>query len=180
MKIRTLLLALIALGVASEARAQFDAPAFLPPRPGDDVGVYLSDVADFGIQGIWRQRGNLNLGLRLGYIDGYSGGALSVGVETWGMVLNAGEELPVDVGWTLAGGGVFGDNNSIEIPAGITIGRVVQLETLTLQPYAHPRVALFFFTDAPDDSDDVELEVLFDLGIEAVLNEDFKLRFAAT
>ncbi|MFP4622909.1 MAG: hypothetical protein ACLFRX_01895 [Gemmatimonadota bacterium] len=179
MKLRMVGLALVALLGASEARAQWDAPAFLPPRPGDDIGIYLSDIADFGIQGIWRQHGNLNLGVRAGYIDTAGDGIVLVGVETWGLIYSAPRELPVDVTWTLGAGATFDGGTLLEIPLGLSIGRVVPLEALTLQLYGHPRLGLFIYSNAADDLE-MEFDGLFDLGAEAVLNENLKLRLAAT
>lgn len=177
---RAIAVILLSLVMASEARAQYDTPSFLPPRPGDDIGIYLSDIegADFGLQGIWRQGGNLNLGLRLGYIDfRRDDGAIVVGAESWGLLARADNQLPVDVAWTLGVGATFNDHTVLEVPLGLTIGRVLQLDALTLQPYAHPRIALFI---APDSNDEVDLEALFDLGVDAVVSDSWKLRVGAT
>lgn len=179
MMTRAIAVILISLFMASEARAQYDTPSFLPPRPGDDIGIYLSDIegADFSLQGIWRQGGNLNLGVRLGYIDFRNDGAIVVAAESWGLVARAGNQLPVDLAWTLGVGAAFDDDTVLEVPLGLTIGRVLQLDALTLQPYAHPRIALFI---APDANDEVRLRGLFDLGVDAVVSDSWKLRVGAT
>lgn len=180
MKIRTLAMALAALLLASSARAQvaWDAPSFMPPRPGDDIGVYLSDRGDFGIEGIWRQQGNLNLGLRLGYIDTTLDGIITVGAETWDMLAPAGTMLPVDVGWTLGVGAAFNGGTTLGVPVGLTFGAPVVVGQLTLQPYLHPRLGVFVHSVAGDTQ--LDLEGLFDLGVDAVLNENLKLRLGAT
>lgn len=177
--IRHLSATLAALAIATPLQAQFDTPSFLPPRPGDDVGVYLSDVgnADWAIQGIWRQGGNMNLGLRVGYIDIGEDGAVVVGAETWDLLIAAGNELPVDVSWTLGAGAAFNGGTLLEVPAGITIGRVLELDPMTIQVYAHPRIALFI---EPDAEDELSIDGLFDIGADAVLNENLKLRLGAT
>lgn len=177
--IRILAAVLASLIIVSDARAQFDTPSFLPPRPGDDIGIYLTDGgnADFGIQGIWRQRGNLNLGVRVGYLDLGPDGAVVVGVDLWDLLAEAGSQFPVDVAWTLGAGAAFNGGTLLEIPAGLTIGRVIQWEALTLQPYAHPRLALFVESG---EGDEVSLEGLFDIGADAVLNENLKLRIGVT
>jgi hypothetical protein len=180
MKMRSILMVLVALGIASEANAQWQEPTFLPPRPGDDIGIYLSDIADFGIQGIWRQQGNLNLGLRLGYIDTAGDGIVTVGVETWDLLVDAGPDFPLDVAWTLGAGAGFNGGTVIQIPVGLTIGRTLPLETVAFQIYGHPRLGLFIYPDAPEGVDELELEGLFDLGVDALLNENIKLRFGAT
>lgn len=180
MKIRMLVLILGAVLTASSVRAQeaWDAPAFMPPRPGDDIGVYLSDIGDFGIQGIWRQTGNLNLGLRLGYIDTPGDGIILVGAETWDLVVAAGNALPVDVAWTLGAGAAFNGATVFEVPLGLNFGLPVDLDRLRLQLYAHPRLGLFAVSVADDTN--LDLDALLDLGLEAVLNQNLKLRLAAT
>lgn len=178
MRINGLLIALVALGMATEARAQWDAPSFMPPRPGDDVGIYLTDYVDFGIHGIWRQQGNLNLGLRLGYIDGFGDGALAVGAESWDLMVEGGADFPVDVGWTLGAGAVFNGGTRVEIPVGLTLGRVLDLDPVSLQVYGHPRLGLFIAPEAAND--EVALKALFDLGVDAMLQENLKLRIGAT
>lgn len=176
MKLRSFVLILGILLIPSSARAQvaWDAPSFMPPRPGDDIGIYLSDARNFGIQGIWRQVGNLNLGLRLGYIDTRSDGIITVGAETWDLLVAAGGALPVDLAWTLGAGAAFNGGTTLEIPLGLTFGLPVNLDRLRLQFYAHPRLGLFVHSVA--DESDLDLEGLFDIGMDAILNEDLKLR----
>lgn len=180
MKIRTLAMVGTALLIASSARAQlaWDAPSFMPPRPGDDIGVYLNDVDNFGIQGIWRQGGNLNLGLRIGYIDRIGDGIIQVGVESWDLLVAAGDALPVDLAWTLGAGASFNGATSLEVPLGLTFGLPVDLDFVSLQVYAHPRLGIFVHSVA--DNTNLDLDVLFDLGVDAALNENFKLRLGAT
>ena len=178
---KTMILAAAALAVASGADAQiWDAPSFLPPRPGEDVGVYLTQPnnADYGIQGIWRQHGNLNLGVRVGYVDTGAGGAVIAGAEAWGPLFSAGADLPVDVTWTLGAGGAFGDFTTVSVPVGVTIGRALVLSPLTFQVYGHPRLALVAV--AVGDGTNVDLEGLFDLGADLHINEDWKARLGFT
>jgi hypothetical protein len=180
MRIRTILIALTALGIAGGARAQaFDVPSFMPPRPGDDIGGYISTQGDFGIQGIWRQRGSLNLGLRLGFID-YDApdDAITVGAETWGPIVSAGPEFPLDVSWTLGLGAGFNGGTLFEVPFGVSMGRTLDAGTIPIQVYGHPRLALVHFSS--DQFDDTDLDVLFDLGADFHLSPDWKLRVGAT
>lgn len=180
MNTRIVLIAAAALAMAGEAQAQWDAPSFLPPRPGEDIGIYLTnpDGADFGIQGIWRQRGNLNLGVRVGFVDYGPDAALLAAAETWGAIFDAGAELPVDVSWTLGAGGIFGDATLIEVPVGITIGRAFVLTPLTFQVYGHPRLALL--VGAAGNQTESELDGLFDLGADLHLGENWKVRLGVT
>ncbi|HUG40020.1 MAG TPA: hypothetical protein VMM12_06035 [Longimicrobiales bacterium] len=181
MNAKTVLMVAAALGVASGASAQvWDAPSFLPPRPGEDVGVYVTwpDGANFGIQGIWRQHGNLNLGVRVGYLDRAIDGAFLVGAETWGGLVDAGRDFPVDVSWTLGAGATFGDFTVFSIPVGVSIGRALVLSPLTFQLYGHPRLAVVVASAGNNTTTD--LEGLIDLGADLHLNPDWKLRLGVT
>ena len=60
---------------ASAQQIAWDAPSFFSPRPMDDIGLYVGRSnlgSDFNVTGlslIWRQSGNLNLGVRAGVGD---------------------------------------------------------------------------------------------------------------
>jgi hypothetical protein len=169
----------VALAVGSDASAQWSAPSFLPPRPGDDVGVYLSTFENFGVQGIWRQHGNLNLGVRAGWIDSPDRGGVVAAFETWGLLVEAGQGLPADLAWTLGAGAVFDGGTSLEVPAGISVGRGLRVGPALAQVYAHPRFALIVRTGA-EDEDETTVGGLFDLGAEVALDQRLKIRAAAT
>lgn len=182
MTARKLLIAAAALLVASGAEGQivWDAPSFLPPRPGEDIGVYLTqpDGADWGIQGIWRQHGNLNLGVRFGYLDAPGDGAFLAAGETWGGLVDAGADFPVDVSWTLGLGALFGDGTVFSLPAGLSIGRALVLSPLTFQVYAHPRLALVAWS--VNDNTETDIEGFFDIGADLHLDPDWKVRLGVT
>lgn len=181
MRAKTLLITTAALAVAAGAQAQvWDAPSFMPPRPGDDIGIYLTepDLADFVVQGIWRQRGNLNLGVRVGFADQGADGAFQAGAETWGALTSAGPDFPVDVTWTLGAGATFGNATVLSIPLGLSIGRTVAMEPLTLQFYAHPRLALI--ATAVDNDTRTDFDGLFDIGADLHLNPAWKVRVGVT
>jgi hypothetical protein len=175
-------LALAGFGFAGSAGAQaFDVPSFLPPRPGDDIGVYLSTIGDFGIEGIWRQQGNLNLGLRLGYVDYDSpvrDGAVTVGAESWGLIKAADYSFPLDVSWTAGLGAGFNGGTLLEVPVGLSLGRTFDGGSIPIQLYGHPRIALFVFSN--DAGDDTDLEFLFDLGADFMFSPSWKLRVGAS
>lgn len=180
MNIRAMLVTAVALAVATPAVGQvWNAPSFMPPAPGDDIGLYLTDAqgVDLGLHGIWRQQGNLNLGVRVGFLDGNADDLIVVGFETWDRLFTT-AELPVDVSWTLGAGAAFNGGVELGIPLGVSIGRVFDLGGLALQPYAHPRLALVF--TSVNDQTDTDLDGLFDLGADVYLGPDWKLRLGAT
>lgn len=181
MKIRAVLIMVAATAVATPVSGQaWGSPTFLPPSPGDDIGLYLTDMdgVDLGFQGIWRQQGNLNLGLRVGFLDTNLGDDLiTVGVETWDRILQN-SDLPVDVAWTLGAGAAFGDGTFIGIPVGLTIGRVIDLDGIAFQLYGHPRLSVEIASF--NDNTDTDLDGLFDLGADVYLGDAWKLRLGAT
>lgn len=179
MRNRALVALCAALLFATEAGAQWSAPSFLPPRPGDDIGVYVSSIENFGIQGIWRQQGNLNLGVRLGWIDSDVRGGLVTAAESWGLLFHAGQGLPIDVAWTAGVGAVFNDGTSMEVPVGLTAGRLITTVPVSIQLYAHPRLALILVS-GDDQPDETELRGLVDLGADVVTAGGLKFRVGAT
>jgi hypothetical protein len=185
MNLRALALAGLALAgltlcSATDARAQWSAPAFLPPHPGDDIGIYVSSVGNFGIQGIWRQHGNLNLGVRGGYIDSDTHGGVVVAAESWGLLFRAGQGLPVDAAWTVGAGAVFNSGTWLEVPVGLSIGWTVPLAGLAVQFYGHPRLALVVIAGDDEVEDATEAAGLFDLGADVATTGGLKLRLSTT
>jgi hypothetical protein len=182
MRARTWAIAIVALVGAAEARAQMDAPSFLAPRTGDDIGVYIIDPgdADLGVQGIWRQRGGLNVGVRAGYLDLGEESLVTVGAESWALVKGASDDFPVDVSVTFGAGVTFNGGTTGEAPMGLSIGRTANLGPIELQFYGHPRAALLFHVDVPEDQDELEFDARVDVGIDLVLVNALKLRVGAT
>jgi hypothetical protein len=174
--LRATISVVLSLILATGASAQWSAPSYMPPRPGEDIGVYLASVDGLSIQGIWRQHGNLNLGVRIGYMEGHGG--LVTAAETWGRLFTGGVDFPVDVTWTLGAGAVFGDGTSAEVPVGLSVGRGFRFHPFTVQLYGHPRLALVVRDGA--QGDDTEFSGLFDLGLDVMTERGMTLRFGTT
>ncbi|HUE77272.1 MAG TPA: hypothetical protein VMM83_04965 [Longimicrobiales bacterium] len=180
MRVKTLLITTAALAVTTGAQAQvWDAPSFMPPRPGEDIGIYISepDGADLVVQGIWRQHGNLNLGVRVGFADQGADGAFQAAAETWGEIMSVGPDFPVDVSWTLGAGATFGDVTLLSVPLGLSIGRTLRTP-LPIQVYGHPRLALI--VASVNNNTATDLDGLFDLGADLHLTSDWKARLGVT
>ena len=169
-------------GSAGQAAAQpWDVPSFFSPRPGEDIGIYVVDMDgtdDLGIVGIWRQEGNLNLGVRAGVLDGDH---ISLGAEFYGPI--RGVNAPIYMSWLLGVGGTFNGATWLRIPAGVSIGTIFDAGSLDIMPYLHPRVALDYVSwDAPEGVDDSDSELNFDLdlGADISLGPQWVFRFGAT
>jgi hypothetical protein len=172
-------LALGAAFVAGTAQAQVFSLPFMSPTPSNDVGVYVSDVGDLGIEGVWRRqsRGG-NLGIRAGYAD-LADGALMLGLESRSPVVLAG--APIGLAFTAAGQGLVGDGvTRLGGQVGFTAGQAIRATTFTVTPYIHPRLAVIAYLDdaegVDDENDEVELDVLADIGADFDLGSGVSLR----
>lgn len=169
-------------GWSGQGAAQpWDVPSFFSPRPGEDIGLYIIDEDgrdDLGIVGIWRQEGNLNLGVRVGVLDD---DRFSAGAEFYGPI--RGVRAPVYMSWLVGLGGTFNGATWLRIPAGVSIGTIVDAGSLEIMPYVHPRVAFDYISfDAPEGVDDSDSDLNFDvdLGADISLGSQFVFRFGAS
>ena len=175
------LMGLLATSAGQVAAQPWDVPSFFSPRPGEDIGIYVMDVDgadDIGVMGIWRQEGNLNLGVRAGVLDGDH---ISLGAEFYGPI--RGVNAPIYLSWLLGFGGTFNGATWLRIPAGVSIGTIFDAGSLDIMPYLHPRVALDYVSfDAPEGVDDSRSELHFDLdlGADISLGPQWVFRFGAS
>lgn len=162
--------ALAAVLFAVQAQAQVFSPPFMSPTPSSDFGVYVSDIGDLGIEGIWRRpsRGGSDLGLRAGYAD-VGDGALMLGLEVRNPVILAG--APIGLAFTAGGQGLIGDGVAgFGGQVGFTAGQALPGGGFTVTPYIHPRLAV---VSDLDDEDTVEDESELDIDVRADLGADF-------
>lgn len=174
---RSSVIALLALAAhAAPAAAQaWDTPSFLPPRPGDNIGVYVTNQQDFGIHAIWRSGG---LGVRGGWVSGPNRNAFLVGAEAFTRLLATEAGYPLDFALTIGGGGTFTDLTIIRLVGGASAGLMLPLAGFVVQPYAHPRLA--FDIEAEGDNLRTRFSVPVDLGADLGIGESLTFRFGAT
>ncbi|MGQ0561135.1 MAG: hypothetical protein ACT443_04580 [Gemmatimonadota bacterium] len=190
MMLRSLSVALIGLPLfASAAAAQvgWDAPTFFSPRPMDDVGIYVfktnADALDdpTGLKLIWRQSGNLNLGVHAGTGDlDDAGDAILLGAELYGPLSSMSASTGLFISWGLGAGAVFGDDYiDLSIPLGVSIGLNLGSGGFSILPYVHPRVS--FDVSSFDDRfgnehTDTNIGLEIDVGVDLNLGERLILR----
>lgn len=192
MKLRIILTALTAMAAGAPASAQirsvinWDAPMFFAPRPSDDLGLYvvksdgsLDDAT--GLQAIWRQTGNLNLGVRAGVGDlSNAGNTILLGAELMGGLNSLAPGAGIDISWNLGAGAVFGDGYTVfSVPFGASVGLRLGSGSVQVAPYVHPRVSLDVV--AVDDANGDEVTntdgaFALDLGADVNLGQRFILR----
>lgn len=190
MKIREVVVAAALSGVmvTGAAAQSWESPTYFAPMLHDDIGLYLVDtegVSSVGMTGIWRQSGNLNLGVRGGVAPGTFDWLL--GVELYGP-LDLGPTSPVLLAWIVGAGGAFGggsegaDLTAVRIPAGVSIGLNLDAGGTTIVPYVHPRAAfdLRIASSNGDEDTDSDVNVDVDLGADVLLGERFIFRGGIT
>ena len=196
---RSLLAVITLLGTAQGASAQkWDAPLFFSPGPHDELGAYFvsSDRCcgldnSNGLKLIWRQSGNLNLGVQAGTGDlSNIGESILIGAELYGP-LNMIQTSGLSLSWSLGIGGAFGSDDESElsyidfsVPLGVSIGMRLGSGGTTITPFAHPRISYDVVAITDDITDDEEtfsdIGFAADLGAEVSLGQRFIIRAAYT
>ena len=193
---RSLIIGIIAapLLVAPAHAQSWDTPEFYSPKPMDDLGLYyVHNTEEFfsakhgtyepnGLKVIWRQTGNINLGLQGGFGDLKDlGGAILLGAEA-GKSLSSLSANGLAAAWSLGAGAVFGSHYvDLAIPLGVSIG--LNLGS-GFTPYVHPRVSFDLASvdnaigSGSTTTTDVGLAV--DLGVELNLGQTLLARAAYT
>jgi hypothetical protein len=167
-----LVVALLSLsGTAVEA--QVFTPTFQSPQRGGDTGVYLNGgPGDFSLEGIWRRNlGNYDLGFR-GGVAGGRDPLLLVGAEFRTPVRFP--EAPVIAAITGGVQGVVGGGGGAGFQGGMTLGYPLADGQLAAVPYIHPRIGL---VNRIGGGDELDLDVLLDLGVDVTLQQNFVFRF---
>lgn len=187
-------------GTAGAASAQrWDAPLFFSPGPHDELGLYYvrsdrdSDIGDFGdangLKVIWRQSGNLNLGVHVGTGDLEEiGESILVGAEFSGALSSLTASTGLRMGWHGGIGAAFGDLGEdaeyidFSVPVGVSIGFRLGSGNMVLVPFVHPRASLDVVAVTINDVEETDTEFNFaaDLGAEFNLGQRFLLRGAFT
>jgi hypothetical protein len=173
-------LSLAAALFAGDAQAQVFSLPFQSPIPANDFGVYVSDIGDVAVEGIWRRpsRGGADIGIRAGYAD-LGDGALMVGLETRSPVVLAG--APIGLAFTAAGQGIIGEGTTLlGGQVGFSAGQRIPAGNFSVTPFIHPRLALVANLadddDGIDDDNEVELDVRADVGADLDFAAGFSLR----
>lgn len=175
---------MIVLAAARPAAGQaWDAPSFMPSHPVDELGVFVLDppFSDIGVMGLWRQSGDLGLGVRAGLLDReFDGTAFVVGSEFFTPLLRATRGSPLEALLVLGAGATFEEGILARLPLGVSIG--ARLENAAgeaaITPYVHPRVGLEILAD--DDDSVTEVAFMVDFGLDVQVTRAVTVRAAYT
>lgn len=190
--VTTALLLATATGASAQ---QWDAPLFFSPRPMDDLGLYYinSDRSGFdnanGLKLIWRQSGNLNLGVHVGTGDlSAIGESILVGGEFYGPLMSLAASTGLAMNWSIGLGAAFGeiegtgtDYVDFSIPVGVSIGLRLGAGGMNITPFVHPRASFDVVAITPEGGEeDTETDFAFaaDIGAEVSLGQRLLLRGA--
>jgi len=180
---RSLMIGILAAPLlATNGHAQtWDAPMFFGPKPMDDIGLYYfrspfgsRDVN--GLKAIWRQSGNINLGVQAGVGDLEDiGQTILVGGEFYNPLKGMSQSTGLAMSWALGAGATFGSHYiDLSIPLGVSIGlNLGSGSGFGLVPYVHPRASLDVssFDDPITDKEVTKTN----LGLEVDLGADVSL-----
>lgn len=166
------------LGAAPATGQGWDVPSFFAPRQADDIGVYAvkpDGSAGAGFAVIWRQSGNINLGVRGGLADG---GHVQLGAEFFGPLNLGAPGAALQFSWIVGGGATFNDATLLRIPLGVSAGMELGTGGMRITPYVHPRVALSVLAyDTPGgERTDTDVGFDIDVGADASIGESLVLR----
>lgn len=178
---------LCAVTGSSAQLASWDAPMFFAPRPMDDLGLYVTRTDQAfgnatGLMGIWRQSGNLNLGVRAGVGDlDDAGNSLLVGAELYGGLNSLLPGSGIAISWNLGAGATFGDEYTFfTVPFGASFGLNLGSGSVSVSPYVHPRISLDILAVGSGQNEDTSTDgaVAVDLGADVNLGPKWVLRAA--
>ncbi|HET9441278.1 MAG TPA: hypothetical protein VFO52_13970 [Longimicrobiales bacterium] len=157
----------------------------------DDLGLYYVnsdrccgfDNAN-GLKLIWRQSGNLNLGVHFGTGDIENiGESILIGAELYGGLPGLASSSGLAMAWSLGLGAAFGDVEGVDyidfsVPVGVSVGIPINAGGATILPYIHPRVSLDVVSVTVNDQEDTDTDVGFavDIGADVNLGQSLILR----
>jgi hypothetical protein len=190
---RSLILMIVALPLfAQTGRAQkWDSPMFYSPKPMDELGVYVVSTHDplfpynpTGLKAIWRQTGNINLGVQAGVGDLKDvGDALMVGVE-FGNTFKTARGSSLIAAWDLAAGASFGHHYvDMSVPLGVSVGLNLGGPNGGFTPFVNPRVSFDLVSVTPTGGTEhnyTSVGLAADLGAELQLGQQLIVRGAYT
>ncbi|MGH7504077.1 MAG: hypothetical protein ACRELX_00425 [Longimicrobiales bacterium] len=187
MHARTGILAFALAAVAGPLEAQaWDTPSFFAPRAHDDVGAYIikPESGDVGVIAMWRQSGNINLGVRGGIGGDSDGRIILLGAELYGPLPLTTTGLPLLLAWNTGIGAGFDGVTNLRIPLGVSVGvELGQGTGVSFLPYVHPRATfdLSAFERANGEEEtETEFNFEIDIGADIQLGERWLLRAGAS
>lgn len=172
---------------ASDGQAQAWAyPSFQPPTltPREfNFGIADAGKAGTSILFQWREgfapRSQFSLDIGVGDPDARGAdNVLFLGGQYAYQIAKASADVPLDFLLTAGAGFAFGNNTTLRVPVGVSIGHRFPLDgTVALTPYVHPRMSLDFCGGC--NGDESQIGISFDVGANLELTRVLAIRGTA-
>jgi hypothetical protein len=182
---RTIVVALLTAALAAPASAQiaWESPALISPVAPSGLSLFLIEAAggELGALATYRREaGPVGYGFRFAIAD--EGGvdsdvAIAGGIDISGFLARAVEGSEVDLVWWSGAGLGVGNETLVTIPLGLIVGWSGSGGDVVISPYGGGHVTLDI---ASGGGDNVDLDLVADLGLDLVLPSGWLLRFGAT
>ena len=161
----------------------WESPALISPAAPSGISLFLIEAAggELGALATYRAAaGPVGYGFRLAVAD--EGGpegdvAIAGGVDVSGYLSRAVEGSEVDLIWWSGGGVGIGSETLVTIPLGLILGWSGQGGDVVLSPYGGGHINLDIVSG---EGDNVDLDLVGDLGLDLVLPSGWLIRFGAT
>ena len=168
------------------AQVAWESSMMMGPGTSGGLSLLLLDGAgarNVGFLGIWRPGPSPGgMGIRGGVAEDVTGElAIFGGVDFSDGLARHSQDFPLDLMW-LAGAGASVSNGEvmIQIPGGVSMGRVIRNDRLQFTPYVAPRLILDVFLGDERAGEDLDLSVAVDLGFDIAFASSWTLRFGST
>lgn len=184
--------AFLAVPMSGAAQVAWDSPFHMGSGLTDGLGIHLVNFdfpGDDGLGAMLTWRGNPvpgGLGVRVGLAEGFDGDLAGFGgVDFSGYLVQQDADFPMDLTWGLGAGVGVGDFALFSFPATLVLGRGFDADGVRFIPYIGPRVVLDAYAGRDDpppgvERDDLDLDIVMDLGTDIVVSPDLAIRFGAS
>ena len=181
---------ILLLLAATPIRGQvaWDGPLMVAPNSPAGWGIYLVDPSPgpgdgIGVLTTWRgAAAPAGIGYRLGLAEGRGGGlAVYGGLDISGYLVRRSADFPMDMIWVTGGGLGVGDDILVSFPLGVSLGRDFEADGVWFNPYVSPRLVLdAWFGDTRAPSNELQLGIALDLGVDLAFDPGWAIRFGGT
>lgn len=161
-------------------------PSFQPPTvTSREFNFGIADAGNAGTSVLfqWREgfgsRSQFSMDVGLGDPDGRGlDNVFFIGGQYAYQIARASADVPLDFLFTAGAGVAAGNNTTLRVPVGVSIGHRFPLDgALALTPYVHPRVSLDFCGGCKNDESQVGIS--FDVGANFELTRVLAIRGTA-
>lgn len=172
----------LSIPMSLEGQVPWEAPFLVSTSSPPGLSVMLADPEHgIGVIGLWQGRGGpVRIGYRVGLAEDHRDDlAVLGGIDLSGAVTSHSVNFPLDIAWVAGVGLGISDAALVSLPVGVSFGRVVVEENVRIHPYVTPRLIVdAYLGDDYEGSDDMDLGLAVDLGVDVAFEANWMIRFA--